>query len=170
MKRIILFSVLIFVAYAQSSAQNYEAPKDYKFENKESYELYEPQVKETIDYLLQTSLGKDAVKRQGASAFLMAWLTGTPNVSVEINTDVIPFIKTNPELLLPYIAGCTKYALDNNYSKDSVLQSKAGIGTVVVYYRGNRGYLKKDASVEKYEKLIGKGKLEDEITKKMKKK
>lgn len=160
---LVVFVVFTFSAYGQE----YMVPKNVKFENKEDYAAYEPQVKETINWLLATSLGKEANKRTEANAFLMMWLTGTPNVSVNVNTDILPFIKKSPELLLPFIAGCVKYSLENNYSKDDILLNKAGIETVIAFYRNNRGYLKKDDSIEKYEKLVEKGKLEEDIRKKL---
>ena len=160
----VVLSLLFFVTTI--SAQDYT--KGYKFDNKEDYASYEPQVKETINWILQTPLGKDGSKRKDANAFLIAWLTGSPTVSVDVNTDFITFFKANPELLVIYIAGWTKYSLDNGYSKDKLQGYKAGIETSVEFYKKNKSYLKKDKEVEKFDKLIEKGKLEDEIKKKLK--
>jgi len=167
MRKTILY-LIFFLVSSYICAQEYSAPKNYKFDNKEDYTAYEPQVKETINWILQTSLGKEATVRQQANAFLMAWLIGSPTVSVNMNVDFITFTKTNPELLMIFIAGWTKYSLDNNYSKDQILGNKAGIETVVEFYNKNRGYLKKDKDVEKFAKLAEKGTLEAEIKKKLK--
>lgn len=167
----LLFSLFAFFICIYVSGQDYNVPKNYKLENKESYKTYEPQIKETIDWLLQTPLGKDANKRQEANAFLMAWLTGTPDVHLKIDADfMMNFIKINPELVMPFTAGWTKYSLENDYSEDVVQGTKAGVETVITFYRKNRGYLKKDGNIEKYEKLMEKGKLETEINKKLNKK
>ncbi|MDR1090744.1 MAG: hypothetical protein LBL79_06680 [Prevotella sp.] len=166
MKKTVLLVVLVIFTFTVYG-QEYMVPKNVKFENKEDYAAYEPQVKETINWLLATSLGKEANKRTEANAFLIMWLTGTPDVSINVNTDILPFIKKSPELLIPFIAGCIKYSLENNYSKDNILLNKAGIETIVAFYRNNRGYLKKDDNIEKYEKLMEKGKLEEDIRKKI---
>jgi hypothetical protein len=168
MKKSILLVVFVLSAFSVYG-QEYMVPENVKFDNMEDYAAYEPQVKETINWLLATSLGKEPNKRTEANAFLMMWLTGTPNVSVNMNADILPFIKKSPELLFPFIAGCIKYSLENNYSKDDVLLNKAGIETIIAFYRNNRGYLKKDDSIEKYEKLAEKGKLEEDIRKKLEK-
>jgi len=166
MKKII--SSIIFISTIISvSAQDFTVPKDYKFENKEDYTSYEPQIKETINWLLNTPIGKSETKRKEANAFLLAWLSGSPDVSINVNADFTLF-KTNPELLMVFIAGLTKYSLENNYSKDQLQGNKAGIQTVVEFYNKNKGYLKKDKDVEKFEKLIEKKKLEEEIKKKLK--
>lgn len=168
MKKITLLTVLIVFTFSLYG-QGYVVPENVKFENKTDYATYEPQVKETIDWLLGTSLGKEPNKRTEANAFLMMWLTGTPDVSININTDLLPFVKKSPELLMPFVAGCVKYSLDNDYSKDDIQINKAGIETIVAFYRNNRGYLKKDGDIEKYEKLIEKGKLEEDIAKRIEK-
>ena len=168
MKKTILLAALIVFAFSLYG-QEYVVPKNVKFENKADYATYEPQVKETIDWLLTTSLGKEQHKRTEANAFLMTWLTGTPDVTINIYDGFLPFVKKSPELLMPFMAGCVKYSLENGYSKDDVLINKAGIETIVAFYRNNRGYLKKDGDIEKYEKLIEKGKLEEDIRKKLEK-
>lgn len=168
MKKAILLIVLAIFSFSVYG-QEYTVPKNVKFENKEAYAVYEPQIKETVNWLLNTSLGKEANKRTEANAFMMLWLTGTPNVTINVNADLLTFINKTPELLMPFMAGCVKYSLENNYSKDDVLVNKAGIEAVVAFYRNNRGYLKKDGDIEKYEKLIEKGKLEEEIRKKFEK-
>ncbi|WP_165043048.1 hypothetical protein [Dysgonomonas sp. ZJ709] len=167
MKRILsllLFSFTCTVLFSQ----NYNVPKDYKFVIAEDYKTYEPQIKETMEWLLQTSLGQDSKKRQEANAFFIAWLTGEPDIKVNIHPKVVNFMDGNPELLIPFMIGWSKYALDNNYSKDNIAGNMAGIEATVTFYRKNRGYLKQDKNIEKYEKLIEKGNLEKEIKKNLK--
>jgi hypothetical protein len=163
-----ILSAIFFILVAGLWAQEYNVPKNYEFKDKDAYAAYEPQVKETIEWLLQSPLGKEASKRQEANTFLIAWLTGTPNVSVAVDSKIADFIKINPELLIPFMAGWTDYSLNNGYSKDNIQCTKAGLEAVAAFYRKNRGYLKKDGSVEKIEKLIEKGKLEEDIRKKLK--
>lgn len=169
MRRIIFIMLFILVNTVTICAQEYNIPKDYKFETKEAYKTYESQIKETIEWLLQTPLGKEANKRRDAFKFLMDWIDGTPNVTVGLDQRIINFISVNPEMLVPFLSGWVKYSLDNDYSKDNIQCNKAGVEAVVTFYRKNKGYLKKDGNIEKYEKLIEKGKLEEEISKKLKK-
>jgi len=169
MKHLIFVLLFVTINNMMICAQEYNVPKDYKFENKEAYKAYEPQIKETIGWLLETSLGKDANKRMEALKFLMAWIEGTPDVMVGLDKKIVNFTGNNPEMLIPFLGGWVKYSLDNDYSKDYVKCNKAGVEAVVIFYRKNKGYLKKDGNIEKYEKLIEKGKLEAEISKKLKK-
>ena len=160
MKKIIFILLLAFVSNVGMGQENYSVPKDYKFSKAADYKTYEPKVKETIEWLLTTSMSKDPIKRQNANKFLMAWLTGTPDVSINIQPDVVNFLEKNGELLIPFMGGWVKYSLRNNYSKDILQGNKAGIEAMVDFYNKNRSFLQKDKNVEKYEKLIEKKELE----------
>lgn len=167
MRTITLLWITFFMGL-NLSAQDFTVPKDYKFENKDVYKSYEPQIKQAVDWAMNNTLSVDPKKRADVNKFFMDWISGTPDVSVGIDSRVVSFININPELLMPFIMGWVKYSLENNYSKDKIQCNKAGIEAVVAFYNKNRGFLKKDKNVEKYEKLLSKGKLEEELAKKIK--
>jgi len=167
MKKIVLVFILgisFLSVFSQDNTPKYTVPKDYSFTLPEDYEKYNPMVSEAIDWYLWRSMGFDADKRQEAGAFFLKWLIGTPAVTVDIDPKIVNFMNTNPELLLPFSMGWAKYSIDNN-SKDRIKGCSAGIEAVVSFYRTNRGFLRKDDNVEKYEKMIKKNKLEDYIKK-----
>lgn len=165
-------TVFVFVLFCSvcigSMAQDFTAPKDCKFEKKEDYKLYEPQIREAIEWSLSKTLSVDSRKRAETYKFFMDWVTGTPDVGVGMDARVLTFLDSNNELLVPFVMGWVRYSLNNEYSKDNIQCNKAGIEAVVAFYNKNRAYLKKDKEVEKYEKLLSKGKLEEELTKKLK--
>ncbi|MFV0469550.1 MAG: hypothetical protein ACK5MK_11565 [Dysgonomonas sp.] len=169
MKKIMLVSLFCLASIA-TFGQNFEVPKNVTFETKEKYQTYEPQIKEAINWALNTPLSREPGKRRETYTFFMTWLTGTPNVSISIDTDKMTFWQTNPELLIPFMMGWTTYALDNGYSKDEIQGYKSGIEAIVAFYRNNMLLLKKDKNIEKYETLIKKGKLDDELKKLLNKK
>lgn len=166
----ILFIALFLSISAFTFSQDYTVPKDYKFETKEDYKPYEPQVKEAIDWYLNNTLSADPKIRMEVTLFVMRWMEGTPDVSIGIDPRVITFLGTNKELLLVFMMGWTKYSLENDCSKDQILCNKAGVEAAVNFYNKNRGFLKKDKEIEKYAKLMDKGKLEEDIKKKLEKK
>lgn len=167
----LIFTILLcsssFIISAQNNNPKFTVPEEYTFVYPEDYAEYEPQIKEAIDWYLWRSMAFDSSKRQKTSTFFFKWLTGSPSVSVEINTDIVNFFENNPELLLVFTMGWTKYSIDNDYSKDIIKSNKAGIETVVNYYNKNKGFLKKNKDVEDYEKMIKKNKLEEYIAKKL---
>ena len=87
MKKIYLSAILLLlVSYFKASAQTYEVPKDYTLKAKEDYAKYEDDIIKTIDWLQQTSWNEQTDKRKEANAFLVAWLTGSPNVSIDVGS------------------------------------------------------------------------------------
>ena len=169
MKKTIFIALFVFIC-TSVFAQDFKVPKDYKFETKEDYKPYEPQIKEAIDWYLNNTLSADPKIRLEVAQFYMKWIEGTPDVSIGLDSRIITFMGINKELLLVFMMGWTKYALDNDHSKDQVLCNKAGVEAAINFYRKNRGFMKKDKDIEKYEKLMEKGKLEEDIKKKLEKK
>lgn len=167
MKKCVFTSLLCMMSILAFS-QDFQVPTKYEFQSKEDYQPYEPQVLKAIEWALNTPLDQESEKRQEVYIFLMKWLTGTPNVSIDINFDVVHISKTNQDLLFPFMLGWTRYALTNNYSKDKLQGNTAGIEAAVEFYKKNKKNLIKDKDIEKFDKLIQKGKLKEELQKRMK--
>lgn len=162
---IISFLFMCLIAFAQTNKiPKYNVPEEYSLLLADDYNKYEPQIKEAIDWYLWRSMGLDNDKRQAAATFFMKWLAGSPSVTVEIDPKIVNFIDTNPQLLIPFCMGWTRYSIENN-SNDRVKACMAGIEVVVASYNTNRAFMNKDKNIEKYEKMIKSNKLESYISK-----
>ncbi len=129
---------------------------------KDDFVKSEPLVINTVDWLESTPLGQDSQKRQLLSARLLAWLTNSPTVTVEINSKTVTFAKKNPDLLMVFMAGWTRYCLQNGYSKDPVKCNLAGIKSAIKLYQLGSG-IKKDKEMEKIIDKDAKNELESWI-------
>lgn len=167
MKKIFLILLFSFISVGVFS-QEFEVPKNFEPKLKEDYAPVESQILEAISWCLNTPLNEQEEKRKEVYTFFMKWMTGTPNVSININLDKVHVSKSNPDLLLLFIMGWAKYSLENDYSKDEIKGNEAGIIATAKFYEANKKYLKKDKEVESYSKLINKGKLEEELQKRFK--
>jgi len=164
MKTITLTFVLTIISIGLFS-QNFDLPKNYKFEKVEDYAVYEEDVVKCVDWLMETSLNEEVAKRKEANAFLFAWLSGSPNVSIEIKQEIVTFMGTSPDLLMIFLGGWTKYSLESKDFENKVAGSMAGIESVIEFYTKNKDFMPKDKNVEKYIKMKRKGKLEAYIQK-----
>jgi hypothetical protein len=135
---------------------------------KEEFVASEQKILATIEWLEITPFDKDVEKRTNQKALLVAWLTNSPTVTLEVNADVLTFTKKNPDLMITFMGGWTKYSLQNNYSSDNIQGSLAGIKSAIKVYKNLS--LKKDKEVEKLIELESKGELENWVKDKMKKK
>ena len=135
----VLISTLLFCCTSLIHAQELldELPT-----TKEAFIASEKKVLGTIDWLENTAVNQEEEKRKQQNAILVAWITNSPTVTLEISANVLTFTKKNPELLILFMGGWTKYSLQNNYSSDPVLGSTAGIKSAIKVYK--TGLLKKD--------------------------
>jgi len=128
---------------------------------KEEFVQSEPAVVNTINWLEQTPLDEKE-ERKTQQALLVAWIINSPTVSIELNEKTVPFTKKNDALLVMFMAGWTRYCLQNNYSKDPVQCNLAGIKTAMIVYKKGIA-IKKDKEMEKLIALDNKGELEQWI-------
>lgn len=140
-----------------------EVPK-----TKEEFIASEKNVVATIDWLETTPFNQEENKRLKQKALLMVWITDSPTVTLEINAAILTFTKKNPDLLLTFMGGWTKYSLLNNYSTDQIQGNLAGLKSVIRVYKNLS--LKKDKEVEKLIELDNKGELENWVNEKLIKK
>lgn len=164
MKTITLTLILIITSFG-FYAQEFEVPKNYKLDKAEDYASHEDDIIKCIDWLMKTPFNEQTKKRNEANAFLIKWLSGSPNVHIEIKTEIVTFIETSPDLLMIFLGGWGKYSLESKDFDNKIEGSKAGIEAVIEFYNNNSQSLKKDKNVEKYIKMKSKGTLNEFIEK-----
>lgn len=96
-----LLVLLAFIATTQIViGQELKIPENYTLEKKEDYAQHEKDIINCINWLVNTPINNQVNKRKEASTFLMNWLAGSPNVTIEISSLIINFTEKNPDLLI----------------------------------------------------------------------
>lgn len=165
MKNIIAILFTLLVSFPTFS-QNFEVPKDLHLETKEDYAQYEGDIIRGVDWLIKTPVDSEKEKRSEVNAFLLQWLTGSPNVMIEITQEVATFMDCS-DCLMIFMGGWAKYSLENNDYADKIKGNLAGIESLIEFYNGNKKALGNNNVIEKYVKLKDKGKLEKYIKSKI---
>src|SRR5947209_3742656 len=106
----ICFLALCFKANAQSAAP---VPENYLLNARGDYTRYQGDLIKTIDWLQNASWSEPIDNRKPANAFLIAWVSGSPDVTISIDHHLIKLMDKNPELMVIYMGGFTKYALQH---------------------------------------------------------
>jgi hypothetical protein len=167
-----MLAFTVAITSASVNAQDWKMPEDLTLEKEEDYAKYKNDVLACIDWLEKTPQNTKEEARKEANAFLLVWITGSPDVSIELNGDIVTFLgsEEQAELLLTFMGGWTRYALtDKDGGKDAVQGNLAGLRSVIKVYR-DVGGVKKNKEVDKLVKLEKDGKLEDWVKEKLKKK
>lgn len=161
--KLILSTALVLSLALSLSAQEYEVPK-YNLKKAGDFAQYEKDVIGAVNWLMDTPVDAQPDKRKEVNKFLVEWISGSPNVSIEIKQEIVTFMSPNADLLVIYMGGWTKYVLE---TKDTDKQKGTlnGLEYVIQFYQKNKDKLKRDKNVEKYIGMKEKGKLEDFVKK-----
>jgi hypothetical protein len=136
-------------------AQGYEVPKNYKFETAEDIKSFHTDVVKAIEWLENTPIDNHKDKRREANAFVLAWLTVTPSVKVNLQSYVTVLSKKNPSLLMSFLGGWARYSLENpDQIKNDLANNKKGTESILKVYSNNLSSgIKKDKKIENLIKM-----------------
>ncbi|PHR46231.1 MAG: hypothetical protein COA32_11805 [Fluviicola sp.] len=160
MNKIKALFLLLFIS-ASLLAQEVEIPNDIKLEKAEDYKKSEKLVLSSTQWLLNTPVSESPEKRKEINAFLMKWLNGSPTVSIELVSGIVPL--DCGDCLISFMSGWAKYSLENDYSKNKVECAMAGVENAIEFYKKNKSELGKNSDMEKLIKQKKKGKLKEYI-------
>lgn len=146
-------------------AQEYEIPKNFKPQTAEDYAPFEQDVIKSFEWMMNTPFNEQKQKRDEATTFLLTWIMGSPNVTVELHQNILTFMESSPELLIIFMGGWTKYSLESKDFKNKIEGNLAGLEAVIEFYTKNKKFLSKDKKVEKYIKMKKKGTLKEYVEK-----
>ena len=164
MKKIKMLICLLFISTGLF-AQKVEIPNDLKLETAEDYKKTEQLVLNSSEWLLKTPISENPDKRKKISAFLMQWMSGSPTVTIELVSGIVPL--DSPDYLMLFMSGWTKYSLENEYSKNKVECAFAGAENAIAFYLKNKSELGKSSEMEKLIKQQKKGSLKKYIESKI---
>ncbi len=113
MKQIVLFSFFILIGISTSFSQELPNLKHVKLNKKAHYKDIEQLVLKVTDYLFVTPVNHKNDSRREAGQFLIKWMNGTPFDTFILEEKETNFFNTDTELMLMYMAGLTKFTLEN---------------------------------------------------------
>jgi hypothetical protein len=141
-------------------AQTFEVPvMDTKPVSQAEYDKMEPTILQCINWLNATPLSIDVEKRTSANAYFMLWLAGTSKVNVVVDGYVLNYTEKNPELMIGFMTGWSKLALEK-METDRFKLALAGMSNLVYRYKCNMSFFKKDKKLKKLLAVSENGELE----------
>ncbi len=129
--------MLVSITTSLALAQEFQVPENYRFDTREDYVRYAPDVLRCIDYLEATPL--DTEGRDDANAFLLKWLTGSPTVTIQILPYAVDLVENNKPLLMIFLGGWTKHAILHPEETDSLAGQMAGLESMLMVYSKGKG-------------------------------
>lgn len=163
MKKIFTLIIAVITFGLAAKAQTFHVPENYVLKDKGDYAKYEEDVIKGVDWLQDTPWALEEQKRMETNTFLMKWMQGSPSISIEVNSSVAKMTEKNPQLLMTFMGGYTKYALQSKTAFDKHKANLAGVKAVVEKYALETDH-KNNSLLNKLVKVDKEGKLADWIT------
>lgn len=159
---VVLLGAAAPIAHAQTA---YRAPVGYAFQSADEYADYEPEVLAAVNWLEKTPLGAEPALRRDATRFVFQWISGAPNVSVQLPKYVADLTAQDPDLLLLFMGGWARYQLQHPEVKDPAVLNTEGIRTMLRAYRA--GGFRRNKQLETLAKLEANGTLAAWVSKQL---
>lgn len=162
----LLLSMLaaMFSISALRAQTQFELPPNTVLEAKEDYAKYETTMVDAARWLEETDLGKEPDKRQMVNAFVLQWVSGSPNVSVEINEQLSKIYGKNIQLIGVYLASYSRHYIENKGTATKASATKAALTSMMNVYK-KKIAISKSKEMEKLIKLTDEGTLDEYVAK-----
>lgn len=148
---------------------NAQAPKLPDMpEAKEEFPPTEKDMIAAAKWLESTPIGTEPEARLRVNAWVVAWITKSPSVTIVVTSGLLKPFEKNPQFMPVWMAGYARYVLENNYSKDELAANMAAMKAVIACYNLG-GDFKKDKALTKLINADKDGKLEEWVKEAMKK-
>ncbi|RZL47566.1 MAG: hypothetical protein EOP00_11565 [Pedobacter sp.] len=118
MKKRVFLLFLFFLSLHYSYSQELPKLQHVKLNKKAHFKDTEPLILKVIIYLFETPIDKRNKSRSEAGQFLISWMNGTPNYTFYLDERETNYFNTEADLMLMYMAGLTKFTLENPTIKD----------------------------------------------------
>jgi hypothetical protein len=127
-------SAMIAQAQAPFNPATVEA---INFTTTEDYLKHEAIVIEAAKWLESTPPDENDAMRKKVNAFVIKYLSGSPNVTLTLDVAITDLFDENAHLLVLYMASYSRYCLEHKGSANRQSATKAGLlSTINVYKKG----------------------------------
>jgi hypothetical protein len=117
----------IFLGHLAVNAQTCpKIPEEYSWETPAQYKKDQGDIKKCLEYLCDAPLSYQ-VERSEVNAYVMEWLSGSPDITVDIDTRALPFLSYNEELIFPVVHGMALFQFTHPNITDKVVLHAHGI-------------------------------------------
>ena len=142
-------------------------PEEFVLDAPDDYPQYQEIVIESLQWLLKTPMEEQVNLRAKHNAFDLIWLSGAPNLSIDIDSKAMPFMDTHEELFYTFIFGMALYQLKHPGVKtDKIKLHTYGLKAVAEMVLKSH-HVEMDASLRKIVKAYRKKQLKEYAQKRL---
>jgi hypothetical protein len=154
-----LLILLIVCINTQAFAQTFDLPENVVLNVAEDYPKYNDDMIKAAEWLEKTDFDKETEKRLKVNAFVIAWVSGSPTISIEMNESIMKLVGENADFLPVFFASYSKNYLQNKNTATKFSATKAGLESMLSVYNRKVG-VKKNKHMDRLAKMYAKGKID----------
>lgn len=144
---------------AQTTCNAPTIPDGMALENAEDFRRADAIASKCVNWLLAHDHAECQAEFDRLNAFVLVWLSGHPDLLIEVNTDAMPFLEAHIELLYPMLHGMARYALETPVKDQNHVDAHvAGLAAVADACIADRN-LRRDETLKEILKARRKGRL-----------
>ncbi|OIQ30431.1 MAG: hypothetical protein BM564_03430 [Bacteroidetes bacterium MedPE-SWsnd-G2] len=149
MKKLITIIVLTLCT-SVTFAQDFSDLANQKLKKVDSYKPAETKVLECVNYLFETPFDKNDLNRAVAQAYIIQWMTGTPDHSFALDSNAMELTKGSTDLFALFMAAMTKVVLEQpNQKLSNEAIYKQAEALLVSYCSDSNNKLKPSKKIKK---------------------
>lgn len=154
---LLLSGLLLHNAFAQS-LPDFDA---IKLEKKEDFnQTSDNAALQASNFLLSTPMEKDNIDRLRSLAYVIKWMSGTPDYMFALDEQATKFAKKNDDLLGLYMAAMAKFVLENKSdAKDQNKIKLSAMKLIIAYAKDEKNKVKLNSELKKAMEADEKGQL-----------
>lgn len=152
------FAMLSLLASAQD-CDCPEAPDQVSWRTVKDYKDAEPLVKRSLNWLCSNGMQECGVHRESLNSYVLLWLSESPYLQVHMNTEVLPFLDDDSDLVFIMIHSMALYQLKHPKEEDPIVIHTEAIKTLLGVVKETKRYPHKKA-LKPFRKMNRKGELE----------
>ena len=137
-------------------------PQEVSFDSKADYRSKDAAVRNCLEWLVSTPLDLCNEERDQLNAYVLVWLSGHPDITVDVKSDAMPFFRAHPELLYPVLHGMAIYQMETAKEEANTIAAHAAGIEAVLDVISDKELLRED-DFKQLRKLRRKGRLEEFI-------
>ncbi len=159
MKHLIVLLGLCILSCSINAQTAFKIPENIKLDKGEDYPKYNKDIVACVKWLETHPMGENVEERKNNNAFLMIWITGSPDVSITIYSFMMDYSISDGDLMILFMGGWTRHVIETG-DKTEVGGCVAGLETVAKFYKSGTSGLAANKKLDKLVELMEKGKME----------
>jgi hypothetical protein len=128
-----LFTLFILLSAFTAFSQSMPDIDSVKLTTKQDYHAAEPLALQVSTFILSTPSDAKSVPRLNGTKFLLDWMSGTPDYTLDLDKNVVKYFEKDLDLMGVYLASLTSSAIQNKLIADPKILTSIAVKKFIAY-------------------------------------